>query len=358
MRIGILGAANIAAAALVKPASRVDGVECVAVAARDGNRAREYARRHAIPTAYDSYEALLADGTIDAVYIPLPNGLHGTWTMHAIEAGKHVLCEKPFTANADEAREVAAVAATSGHRASRESSTTPDRPTRPDSATPPERAITPDLVVMEAFHYRYHPLSQRILDILASGELGTIESVDATLCVPMPPSRRNIRWNYDLAGGSMMDLGCYGVHLVRTFAGAEPVVTAATARVVDGTLDRFLNARLAFPDGVVGSVTVAMWSARLFALRLDIRGTHARMRVSRPISPQFFAHIALHTRKGRRLERTTHRPSYEFQLEAFRDAVGGAATNLTPPPDSVANMAVIDAAYQAAGLTLRRPTPP
>src|SRR3954453_3465142 len=130
LRIGILGAARIAPAALIKPARRVDEVEVAAVAARDRVKAERFASKHGIPTVHDSYESLLDDPTIDAIYNPLPNGLHGRWTIAALEAGKHVLCEKPFTANADEAEQVAEVEAATG------------------------------LVAMEAFHYRYHPLAQ------------------------------------------------------------------------------------------------------------------------------------------------------------------------------------------------------
>ena len=129
IRIGVLGAARITNQALVKPAGRMQEVEVVAVAARDRSRAERYAAKRGIPGVLESYEALVNDPGIDAVYNPLPNGLHGRWTIAALEAGKHVLCEKPFTANAEEADEVAAVARGSG------------------------------LVCMEAFHYRYHPCS-------------------------------------------------------------------------------------------------------------------------------------------------------------------------------------------------------
>ena len=134
LAIGILGAAKIAPAAVVKPARELDGVRIAAVAARDVGRARAFATKHAVPTVHDSYEALLADPDIDAVYNPLPNGLHAGWTLAAIEAGKHVLCEKPFTSNAEEADQVKAAADASG------------------------------LVVTEAFHWRFHPLADRMLE--------------------------------------------------------------------------------------------------------------------------------------------------------------------------------------------------
>src|SRR5215831_14043909 len=110
LKIGVLGAAKIAPAALIKPARDVADVEVAAIAARDRAKAATFARKHGIATVHDSYEALLADSSIDAIYNPLPNGLHGKWTIAALEAGKHVLCEKPFTANASEAEAVAAAA--------------------------------------------------------------------------------------------------------------------------------------------------------------------------------------------------------------------------------------------------------
>src|SRR2546421_6247950 len=147
VRIGVLGAARIAPPAIVRPARAVDEAEVVAIAARDPSRARAFATKHKIAKVHESYTALLEDPDIDAVYNPLPNGLHGRWTIAALEAGKHVLCEKPFTANADEAQAVGAVA---------------DRTRR---------------VVMEAFHYRYHPLIDRILPIILA-ELGTFRHAE------------------------------------------------------------------------------------------------------------------------------------------------------------------------------------
>jgi predicted dehydrogenase len=136
VRIGVLGSARIAPAALMKPSRAVDGVEVGAVAARDRRRAEAFAARYGVPTVHDSYDDLLGDPSLDAVYVPLPNGLHARWTLAALKAGKHVLCEKPFTSNAAQAREVAAAADGTG------------------------------LVVMEAFHYRYHPLARRMAEVV------------------------------------------------------------------------------------------------------------------------------------------------------------------------------------------------
>src|SRR5580704_14814705 len=152
LRIGVLGAARIAPAAIIGPATRTDTAEVVAIAARDRTRAQAFATKHGIGRVVDSYEELVADPGVDAIYNPLPNGLHGRWTMAAMAAGKHVLCEKPFTANADEARTVAAAQAGTG------------------------------LVLMEAFHYRYHPLFARVRELVGSGAVGKVRHIEAWLC--------------------------------------------------------------------------------------------------------------------------------------------------------------------------------
>ena len=229
VRIGILGAARIAPSAVIKPARNIGEAVVAAVAARDRSRADAFASKHAIPNVRDSYAALVADPEIDAIYNPLPNGLHAEWTIAALEAGKHVLCEKPFTANAKEAEAVAAVAARTG------------------------------LVVMEAFHYRYHPLAQRMREIVESGELGTIRRVETALCFPLPKFS-DIRYQYDLAGGATMDVGTYTVHMARLLGCEEPEVVSAEAKLRTPDVDRAMRAELTFPSGHTGRITCSMWS--------------------------------------------------------------------------------------------------
>lgn len=223
IRIGVLGAARIAPLALINPANQNPEVTVVAVAARDVARAQAFAATHGIASVHGDYEALIADPEVDAIYNPLPNGLHGRWTRAALAAGKHVLCEKPFTANAAEAREIA------------------------------ELATDSDRVVMEAFHYRYHPMTLRAEEIIASGELGPLRHVEAALCFPLPKFS-DIRYDYGLAGGAMMDAGCYPVHMVRTFGGPSPEVVAAQAKLRDEQIDRAMTADLRFPAGHTGRV--------------------------------------------------------------------------------------------------------
>jgi len=333
LRFGTLGAARITPNALVKPARDLPEAEVVAVAARDRARAEKFAAKHAIPTVHGSYDALIADPQVEAIYNPLPNGLHGRWTIAALEAGKHVLCEKPFTACAAEAEEVAAVA-----------------------------AAHPDLVVMEAFHYRYHPLVARLLEIIASGDLGTIQHISVRMCFPLPLFN-DIRYQLDLAGGALMDVGCYTIHQLRTLAGAEAEVVSAEAKCVKPQVDRCAKAEVRFADGRTGSIECSMWSRKLLTLGARVTGTQGELRVMNMTGPQYFHRVSVTTRdpgsgtKARRSEKVKGEATYWYQLQAFTKAVREGGPVLTPPADAIANMRVIDAVYRAAGLEPRAPTP-
>ena len=324
LRVGILGAARIAPLALINPARENAEVVVASVAARDVSRAQAFAAKHDIARVHDSYEALIADPDLDAVYIPLPNGLHGRWTRAALTAGKHVLCEKPFTANAAEAREIAELAANS------------------------------DRVVMEAFHYRYHPLTLRVEEIIASGELGKLERVEAALCFPLPKFS-DIRYNYSLAGGATMDAGCYAVHMVRTFGGSTPEVVSAQAKLRDPQVDRAMTAELRFAGGHTGRVRCSLWSARLVQSSAKVVGDRGELRVLNPVTPQFFHRLSIRSSGGNRVERFPRRATYAYQLDAFAAAVLRGEPVKTTPQDAVENMSVIDAIYRAAGLTIREP---
>jgi predicted dehydrogenase len=325
LRLGCLGAARIAPNALVKPAKASADAEVRAVAARDPARAAVFAERHGIPVVHRTYEEVLAGDDVDAVYNPLPNGLHAEWTIKALDAGKHVLCEKPFTANAPEAERVAAAAERSG------------------------------LVVMEAFHWRYHPLATEALDIINGGELGPVRRVEAALCFPLF-KRDDIRWQLDLAGGALMDAGCYPVHIVRTFAGREPRVTQATARLRSPGVDRFVQAELSFGGGTTGRVTTSMWSSSVLRASAAVTGEHGSMHILNPVGPQVFNLVTVRSSRGTRRHRVRGDSTYSYQLAAFVAAVRGGAAPLTPPADSIANMRVIDDIYRAVGLEPRRGT--
>jgi predicted dehydrogenase len=318
LRIGVLGAARIAPMALIAPARRVPEATVLAVAARDPERARRFAARHGIPRVHSSYEAVLADPEIDAIYNPLPNALHAAWTIRALEAGKHVLCEKPLSASVAEAEAMAAAAA--------------------------RRAR----VLMEAFHYRYHRLFARVRAILDAGEIGTVRHLEAHLCFPLVYPN-DIRWRADLAGGALMDAGCYPVHMVRHLAGAEPEVTGATSLWTRGGVDRFTEGRLRFPDGATARITCSLLSSVLMRASARVEGSDGRIGILNPIAPQFFHRLRVVTPAGTRSERVNGPSTYEEQLRAFVAAVRQGAPFPTGPADSIANMRVIEAIYAAAG---------
>jgi len=310
--MGTLGAARIAPAALIRPARQVPEVAVTAVAARDPARARQFAAKHDIAVVHDSYEALIADPDIDAIYNPLPNSLHAPWTLRAIAAGKHVLCEKPFASNEAEAAEVADAARSAG------------------------------LVVMEAFHYRHHPLARRMLDVV-TGELGKLRHVEAALCFPLPRFS-DIRYRFDLAGGATMDAGCYPINCIRLLGQDEPAVVSARARLRGPAVDRAMVADFRFPGGATGRIITSLWSGQLLRLGARAVGERGEMRVFNYLSPQAFNLLTVRAGRKTRRERVRGEATYTCEPVA------------TTPEDAVANMRQIDDVYRAAGLPVRGTT--
>ena len=321
LRIGVLGAARIAPSALIRPAAAVPGVEVAAVAARDPARAAAFARKHGVATVHQSYDDLIADPGIDAVYNPLPNALHAEWTLKALAAGKHVLCEKPFTSNESEAREVAAVAERSG------------------------------LVVMEAYHYRYHLMASMIDTIAHDGRLGEIESVRTWMCFPLPKFS-DIRYSYPLGGGTTMDC-CYAVHALRLAGPSEPTVVSARPTLHTPDIDRAMQVTYAFPNGATGRSVASMWSHRLFRFALRVGGSKGELRVTNFIAPQFWNRLSLTIDGRRRHERVRGEPTYDAQLRAFVAAIRDGGPVLTTPQDAIVTMRLIDDIYRAAGMPIR-----
>lgn len=346
LRIGVLGAATIAKPALVVPASRVANVQVRAVAARDPERAAQWARRNSVPVVHDTYEALLADPDIDAVYNPLPNGLHHEWTIKALQAGKHVLCEKPFASTAAQAEEMARVAKQTG------------------------------LHLVEAFHYRYHPMIRRVKDIVDSGELGDLVHIHASMKLPrLAISKGDIRYNFELGGGSAMDC-CYAVNVVRYLSSDEPVVESAEATMTPGstTVDEAMSASCVLPKS---SATATIETSFVHGLIPDIAatvtGTRGRVTANTFIIPFIIHSIVVEPidntgsdresddvdRVVRRVEHAYDRDgrsTYDLQLEAFAHTVATgdtAATDCTNTQEAVATMRVLDAIYEAAGLPPR-----
>jgi predicted dehydrogenase len=322
LRIGVLGAARIVPMALIRPSRQVPDVEVTAIAARDRARAEKFAAEHGIGTVHDSYDALLADDRLDAIYVPLPNGLHAPWTLRALEAGRHVLCEKPFTANAEEARQVADAAARSGR------------------------------TVMEAFHYRYHPLAERMREIVTT-ELGKIRHVETAMCFPLPRFS-DIRYRLDLAGGATMDAGCYAIHCLRLLGPGTPEVTGARALLKSPGVDRAMTATFAFSQGATGRITTSIWSRTLLRISAKVVGERGTMMVLNPFLPHAFHRLKVTVDGRSRREKVAGDATYTMQLRAFAAAVAGnPAANLTPPEDAIVTMTLIDDIYRAAGLAPR-----
>jgi len=321
LRLGILGAARIAPTAVIRPARSVPEVTVAAVAARDPERAQRFAKKHGVPVAHSSYDALLEDPDIDAVYNPLPNALHAAWTLRALEAGKHVLCEKPFTSNEEEAQTVADAAVASG------------------------------LAVVEAFHYRYHPLAERMRTI-AQEELGEIRSVRTWMCFPLPRFS-DIRYDYALGGGALMDAGCYALNCLRLLGPGEPEVVSARALLRGQNVDRAMTAELRFPTGATGRLDTSMWSRQLLRLAAHVKGERGSMHVTNFVLPHAFHRLSVTVDGKRRREKVNGEPTYTIQLREFAGAVLRGEPVRTPPSDAVVNMRLIDDIYRAAGLPLR-----
>lgn len=325
LRIGILGASRIAELAIVKPA-RLKGVRLVAVAARDRNRAEAFAQRHGVERVVETYEDVISDSEVDAVYNPLANSLHPIWNIGALGAGKHVLTEKPSASTAEQARQVLTVVQETG------------------------------LTFMEGFHYYYHPLIARLQEILSSGEIGELRHIESSLSMPAPADN-DLRWQFDLAGGALMDLGCYSLHsqrMLAAFGGGEPTVVSAKAaeRAGHPGVDEWLTAELVFPNGLTGTANCNM-SADAFDMHLRVIGTDGEATIPEFINVHLDNRLLVTTKDGSRTEHPGNQSSYTYQLEAFVDAVQTGKPPATDARDAVATMSLIDACYQAAGLPLR-----
>ena len=312
----------IAPAALLNPAKDNDQVEVVAVAARNKERAEKFAETHDIPQVYDTYEDVINDSSIDAIYNPLPISHHKQYSIQALRAGKHVLCEKSFAMNADEARDMAAVADETG------------------------------LVLIEAFHYRYHPVFLKALEIVDSGVLGKLHQIDAQFIVGTP-NKENIRMIYETGGGATMDMGCYPISWLRHITRQEPRVVSAIAVEGEPQIDLRLEVNYELEGGVTAT-TVGAMNERRFVADMNIHGENGQLHVRNPLVPQHGNRVTL-TLNGKVEfdEELTTRPTYDYQLEAFVDVIRKGTPMPTDAHDAIKQMEVIDAAYVAAGLRRR-----
>lgn len=288
LRIGILGAARVAVYAMIAAAKDVGDVDVVAVAARDPVRAKVYAEIHDIPHIFDSYQALIASPDIDAVYNALPPNLHAKWSIAALEAGKPVLCEKPFALDVADAEAMLAAEARSG------------------------------LLLMEAQHTYYHQRHARIREIVQNNALGPVRHISAQFDVPIPETADELRWDGAVGGGALWDLGVYPVFWLRAAMGEEPKLISASHRLSARAADIETEAAFAFPSGATGSIACSM--ERDFTAWLRVEGDAGTLFVENPLSPHEQT-LTLEKDGEPKEETFTSRPTYAFQLEAFRDAV-------------------------------------
>lgn len=323
VRIGILGCANIVQAVLIDPAKVVPQIALVAVASRNATRAAAYAAEHGITRSHGDYQALLDDPDVQVVYNPLPNSLHAEWTIRALEAGKAVLCEKPLANNAAEARRMADAAAATGQP------------------------------LIEAFHYRYHPVARFIDETIRSGALGRLRRLEARLNIKSARlTDDNIRFQPELGGGSTMDLGAYCISMLRACVGEEPTVVAAHPTLHSPQIDVSMRATLAFPGGAEAEFECSH-RAEAFATWLIVEGERGTLRCDNPFLPTPGVTVTIETGGEARTTRFDEPATYVFQARALVDVIRNGAPILTPGFDGIANMAVVDAVYRKAGLAVR-----
>ena len=326
LRWGVLSTADIARRKWipgVRRSPRQRGT-VVAIASRDGAAAERVAQELEIPRAHATYEALLADQDVDAVYIPLPNHLHLEWATAAAKAGKHVLCEKPIALSSKDAQQMVDAAAEAG------------------------------VLLMEAFMYRLHPSWVAVRELLAAGRIGRLQTVQSWFSY-YNDDPGNIRNKADSGGGALMDIGCYSINLSRMLFGAEPErVEAAILRDPDMEVDVLTSGLLVFPGG--GTATFTCSTRSETDQRVHIYGTEGHISVGIPfnVPPDLPTHIFV-THGGEPpvapdVERFTFEVAdpYGVEADAFADAALDGAPLPIPPEDAVANMRVIERVFEAA----------
>ena len=318
LRFAILGAARIAKAALIDPVSENPDATLVAIGASTRERAREYAMTHAIANA-GSYEEVVARDDVDVVYNALPPAGHFEWSLKALEAGKHVLLEKPATVNEADARALVEAANKAGKR------------------------------LIEAFHYRWHPLFNRAVEIVQSGQLGELVSAEAEFSAPIVRRAQEFRWQAAQGGGALADLGCYPVSWLRQLAGEEPAVTAAHQDLEPDGIDRRTTAHFSFPNGLQADVICDMDPVGgRKPPRLELIGTKGRLDIDNPLAPQYGSELIL-TADGQKTSETfPRRASYAYQFDGIVDAILAGKPVWTEGADLIANAAAMAAIRRVA----------
>lgn len=287
-----------------------------AIASRDLTRARAFADKVNVPVAYGSYDDLLRDVNVNAVYIPLPNHEHMPWTIKALQAGKHVLVEKPFALSADEAQQMVGT------------------------------AIEKSLVLMENFMYRYHPRIPKAIEMIKKGEIGKVRFINSSFTFPLE-NPDDIRLVPSLGGGALYDLGCYCVNFQRLMLGREPIAVQARYHEGGSGVDLQMLASLDYGDQIYGTFEVAFNASRQQFAR--IVGTEGTMTLDWPFN-QGNKGVSILVERGDDHTRTNYRSENTYQnlIEHFYQVAVRKEKPLYSLADAVKNMVVIDALFQSA----------
>ncbi len=318
--IGLLGAARITDTAIIDPSRAMPRCRLAAIAARDRNRAEAFAETHKIGEVLASYEEVVHSDAVDLVYNPLPINLHAEWTIKSLQANKHVLCEKPFAMNADEARAMLAASEASGKR------------------------------LIEAFHYRYHSAFQTCLDWLAGDEIGELREIEAVFTVEIRDNGTEIRHRIETGGGAMMDLGCYPLHWALSVTGEVPSEVEAEASLTGVGVDESVQAALAFPSGVQAKLTADMGAGAGFRADMKLIGTRGEIHFINPLAPHHpLVPSALKTSAGREAV-ISPISTYTYQLAAVFEALTTGSKLPTEGDMILRQQMALDAVYEAAGL--------
>ncbi|MEM6807819.1 MAG: Gfo/Idh/MocA family oxidoreductase [Pseudomonadota bacterium] len=320
IRIGLLGASRIAVGAVIRPAAAFDQLQVQAIAARSPVRARQYAETHSIPKTHADYAALVTCPDVDLVYNALPPSEHKHWTIAALRAGKHVLCEKPFALSAEEAGAMVGAARDTGN------------------------------VLIEAFHYCFHPLFLRVLELTKSDAIGTVRRVDGHFNTAIAFEPSELRYVRELGGGALMDLGCYPLHWVRQVVGEAPDVVSAVGEWHEAGVDVAMTAKLAFPGGAMAHVKCSMAGVSSGPLdnTLQVTGDLGTLTVNNLIAPHLGHELHLDTGEGIVTETLSTRPTYHYQLQHVIDVIEGSAPQVTGGDDAINTMHLINAVYRKA----------
>lgn len=317
LRWGVIGSAHIAVNSVIPAIQKSERGEVTAIASRGIEKAQETAAKLNIPKAYGSYEELLADPDIDAVYIPLPNHLHKEWTIKAAEAGKHVLCEKPAALNTEETIEMIEACKKAG------------------------------VLFVEAFMYRLHPRVARVKEIVASGEIGDLRAVNGCFTFNNAADAGNVRYRQEWGGGSIYDVGVYPFTAARLIIGTEPEAATVHAFFSEqhGGVDMQASGLIEFAGGIGMTFDCGMWAA--YRQGIEILGTEGRIEMKGAFTDS--DPIIVHTKDGSRSEGSYEGiNNYTLQADHFAQAVFSESPYPYPPEDAIANMRLVDACLQSA----------